>query len=94
MPASPTRDQIIEALRGVIDVQTRRDIVSLGWVAGVNASEGAISVKLALTAPGFSQREEIIRRSRETLEKLPGVRTGHRSQFAPRRARPGAPPGF
>jgi ATP-binding protein involved in chromosome partitioning len=75
MPATPTREQIIEALRGVTDSQTRRDIVSLGWVAGVTANEGAISVKLALTAPGFSQREEVIRRSRETLEKLPGVRT-------------------
>jgi len=75
MPASPTRDQIIEALRGVLDSQTRRDIVSLGWVAGVTANEGAISVRLALAAPGFSQREEVIRRSRETLEKLSGVRT-------------------
>ena len=75
MPATPTRDQIIEALRGVIDGQTRRDIVSLGWVAGVHSDNGAISIRLALTAPGFSQREEVVRRSRETLERLPGVRT-------------------
>ena len=95
MPASPTRDQIIEALRNVIDAQTRRDIVSLGWVAGLQSNDGAISIKLALTTPGFTQREEIIRRSRETLEKLPGVRTVvievNSTQAAPAQASPAVP---
>ena len=75
MPASPTRDQIIEALRRVTDIQTQRDIVSLGWLAGVYVSEAAISIKLALPSSGFSHRDEMLKRAREAVEKLPGVRT-------------------
>ena len=75
MPAAPTRDQIIEALRRVNDIQTQRDIVSLGWLSGVYVSEAAISIKLALPATGFSHRDEMLKRAREAVEKLPGVRT-------------------
>src|SRR5208282_5530114 len=76
MAAAPTREQILEALHGVADPQSHRDILSLGWVADARAQDGAISLKLALpTTTGFSHREDIIRRTREAVEKLPGVRT-------------------
>jgi len=75
MPSPITREAILNALRGVADSQTRRDIVSLGWVAEARAEDGAVSLKLALPSPGFSQREQIIHQARQVLEKLPGVRT-------------------
>ncbi|HMD31248.1 MAG TPA: iron-sulfur cluster assembly protein, partial [Candidatus Acidoferrales bacterium] len=75
MSSPPTRDTILNALRGVADPQTRRDIVSLGWIGDVRADDGAISLKLTLPATGFAQREQIINQARQTVEKLPGVRT-------------------
>ena len=75
MPDPVTRDAILNALRGVIDSQTRRDIVGLGWIGDVRAEDGAVSLKLALPSPGFSQREQIIQQARQAVEKLPGVRT-------------------
>jgi ATP-binding protein involved in chromosome partitioning len=75
MPDLVTRETILNALRGVTDSQTRRDIVSLGWIAEARAEAGAVSLKLALPSPGFSQREQIIQQARQAVEKLPGVRT-------------------
>jgi ATP-binding protein involved in chromosome partitioning len=75
MSSQITRDAILTALRGVADPQTRRDVVSLGWIGDVRADDGAVSLKLTLPAPGFAQREQIIQQARQTVEKLPGVRT-------------------
>jgi ATP-binding protein involved in chromosome partitioning len=91
MAGAPTREQILEALHGVTDPQTKRDILSMGWVADARADNGAVSLKLALpTTLGFSQRDEIIRRSKEVVEKLPGVRTVVIEVGAPAQARPPA----
>jgi ATP-binding protein involved in chromosome partitioning len=75
MADQPAREQILQALRGVADPQTKRDLVSLGWITALRAEDGAVSLKLALPAPGFSQRDELVKRTREVLEKLPGVRS-------------------
>src|SRR5271156_1718283 len=75
MSSPLTRDTILNALRGVADPQTRRDIVTLGWIGDVRADDGAVSLKLTLPSPGFAQREQIISQARQTVEKLPGVRT-------------------
>jgi len=75
MASAITRDTVLNALRGVTDSQTRRDIVQLGWVAEARVEpDGAVSLKLALPSPGFSQREQIVHDARKAVEKLPGVR--------------------
>src|SRR5215212_2156019 len=49
----PTRDQILEALKVVIDPELHRDIVELGMVRNVDISEqGAVNVTVSLTTPG------------------------------------------
>jgi len=76
MASAITRETVLAALRGVADSQTRRDIVSLGWVADARVEpDGTVSLKLGLPSPGFSQREQIVRGARLAVEKLPGVRS-------------------
>jgi len=89
MAAAPTREQILEALHHVADPQTQRDILSMGWVADVRAENGAISLKLGLpTTMGFSHRDDVIRLSKEAVERVPGVRTVVIEVGAPAQAKP------
>ena len=49
----PTRDQILEALKVVIDPELHRTIVELGMVRSIDISEqGAVNVTVSLTTPG------------------------------------------
>jgi ATP-binding protein involved in chromosome partitioning len=49
----PTRDQILEALKVVIDPELHRSIVELGMVRNIDISEqGAVNVTVSLTTPG------------------------------------------
>ena len=53
MEAMPTREQILEALRVVIDTELRQDIVTLGMVRSIQVSDGGIAdVTVSLTTPG------------------------------------------
>ncbi len=49
----PTRDQILEALKVVIDPELHKDIVTLGMVRSIDiADTGAVNVTVSLTTPG------------------------------------------
>src|SRR6185436_8928308 len=49
----PTREQILEALKVVIDPELHRNIVELGMVRNIDISElGAVNVTVSLTTPG------------------------------------------
>src|SRR6201995_5110647 len=49
----PTRDQVLEALKAVIDPELHRNIVELGMVRSIEISEqGAVNVTVSLTTPG------------------------------------------
>ncbi|MBV9003467.1 MAG: DUF59 domain-containing protein, partial [Solirubrobacterales bacterium] len=49
----PTRDQVIDALRTVIDPELRRDIVELEMVRSVEIHpNGVVDVMVSLTTPG------------------------------------------
>jgi ATP-binding protein involved in chromosome partitioning len=53
MEAMPTREQILEALRVVIDPELRQDIVTLGMVRSIKVSDGGVvDVTVSLTTPG------------------------------------------
>ena len=53
MEAMPTRDQILEALKVVIDPELRRDIVELDMVRSIEIKDGGIvDVTVSLTTPG------------------------------------------
>src|SRR6187551_684269 len=53
MGAMPTREQVLEALKVVIDPELHRNIVELGMVRSVDISDqGAVNVTVSLTTPG------------------------------------------
>ena len=49
----PTREEIQDVLRGVIDPELRKDIVTLGMVRSIEQpEEGRVDVIVSLTTPG------------------------------------------
>ena len=53
MEPMPTREQILEALRVVIDPELRRDIVELEMVRSIDVKDGGVvDVTVSLTTPG------------------------------------------
>jgi ATP-binding protein involved in chromosome partitioning len=53
MQGMPTRDQVLEALKVVIDPELRRSIVELGMVRSIDFRDaGVVDVTVSLTTPG------------------------------------------
>ena len=71
------RDEIIDALRGVLDPELHRSIVDLGMVGDVSVDGGRVHVAIKLTVAGCPLKAEIQRRVSETLVAVPGVEGVH-----------------
>lgn len=72
--APPTDDDVLAALRGVIDPELGADIVELGMARGASITDdGAVTVTIALTTSGCPLRAQIQREVRTRIEGLPGV---------------------
>ncbi|WP_376788666.1 Mrp/NBP35 family ATP-binding protein [Thermoflexus sp.] len=70
----PTVEQIMQALRRVIDPELGRDIVSLGMVRDVQVEGDRVSLTVVLTTPACPLTERIEADIRAALQALPGVR--------------------
>jgi ATP-binding protein involved in chromosome partitioning len=91
-PAVPTQASLTEALRGVIDPASGRDIVAAGLVAAVEVREGAVHAAL-LTDRAQAAAMESVRRAAETvLAAQPGVAKASVVLTAHKAAAPPAPP--
>ncbi len=70
----PTKDQIIDSLRVVIDPELRRDIVELEMVRSVDIHEnGVVDVMVSLTTPGCPIRSHFQDGVASAVRKLDGV---------------------
>src|ERR1700741_2084345 len=70
----PTRDQVIDSLRSVIDPELRRDIVELEMVRSVDVHEnGVVDVMVSLTTPGCPIRSHFQTGVADAIRKLDGV---------------------
>jgi ATP-binding protein involved in chromosome partitioning len=67
---TPTKEQITEALKGVIDPELRRSIVELGMVKDITIDGEAVSVVVALTIAGCPLRNEIQTRVTGALTEI------------------------
>jgi ATP-binding protein involved in chromosome partitioning len=76
----PTKDQVNEALRPVIDPELRRSIVDLGMVRSIEISpDGQVDVVVSLTTAGCPIRghfQEAVTRQVSDLEGVTGVGVG------------------
>src|SRR5437764_2571838 len=70
----PTRDQVIDSLRSVIDPELRRDIVELEMVRSVDVHEnGVVDVMVSLTTPGCPIRNHFQTGVADAVSELEGV---------------------
>lgn len=67
------REDIIDALRKVMDPELGRDLVSLGMVKEVEVDGSRVSVNVALTTPACPLKSHIERGVREAILSIPGV---------------------
>jgi ATP-binding protein involved in chromosome partitioning len=70
----PTRDQILEALKAVIDPELRRDIVELDMVRSIDVhANGVVDVTVSLTTAGCPIRNHFQDGVRNAVTALEGV---------------------
>jgi len=70
----PTREQVIDALRSVVDPELRRDIVELGMVRSLEVHpNGVVDVTVSLTTPGCPIRNHFQTAVTSTIRELEGV---------------------
>jgi ATP-binding protein involved in chromosome partitioning len=67
-------DDILGALRQVIDPDLHRDLVTLGMIEGVEIREGVVSFTLVLTTSACPLKEQIEADVRAAVMAVPGVR--------------------
>ncbi|MGD1212042.1 MAG: Mrp/NBP35 family ATP-binding protein [Candidatus Acidiferrales bacterium] len=65
---------VMEALRGVIDPELQKDLVTLGMVKNIEVNDGIVSLGVTLTTPACPLKDTIERDVRAALAKVPGVR--------------------
>ena len=74
MDLMPTRDQVLDSLRSVIDPELRRDIVELEMVRSIDVHDnGVIDVMVSLTTPGCPIRSHFQTGVAEAVAKLDGI---------------------
>lgn len=72
--ALPTKDQVNEALRGVIDPELRRSIVELGMVRSIEIHDsGRVEVVVSLTTAGCPIRSHFEQAVAQRVGELEGV---------------------
>jgi ATP-binding protein involved in chromosome partitioning len=78
--AMPTREQVTEALRSVIDPELRRSIVDLGMVRSIDFfDQGRVDVVVSLTTPGCPIRshfQQAVSQSVAALDDVSQVNVG------------------
>lgn len=71
--SQPTPEAVLDALRGIVDPDLHKDIVTLGFVQGLQVKDGTVSFRIQLTTPACPVRDEMEREARERVGALPGV---------------------
>ena len=70
---SPTKEQVLEALKQVYDPEIPVDIVNLGLVYDVAVGDGLVRLKMTTTSPGCPVGEFLAQEVKRAVETLEGV---------------------
>jgi ATP-binding protein involved in chromosome partitioning len=68
-----TEQQVLDALRQVVDPDLHRDIVSLGFVKDLTVDGGAVRFKVELTTPACPVKDQLKAQCEEVVSALPEV---------------------
>ncbi len=72
-PPTVTENQVLDALRPIVDPDFRKDIVELGFVKDVAINGGDVSFAIELTTPACPIKDEFQREAQARVEALDGV---------------------
>lgn len=70
---SPTKEQVLEALKKVYDPEILVDIVNLGLVYGVAIEDGIVRLKLTTTSPACPVGDFLAQEVERAVRTLDGV---------------------
>lgn len=70
---APAREQVLEALGGVLDPELGMSVVELGLVYDIEIVNGAVAITMTLTAPGCPVHEVMPGWIRQAVSAVPGV---------------------
>jgi ATP-binding protein involved in chromosome partitioning len=73
MPDPATQDDILQALKTVVDPNTGQDLVSQKTIKGVRIANGAVALTVELGYPGRSQHAALRQACVAAVQALPGV---------------------
>ena len=73
--ASPTVEDVMDALANVIDPELGLDFVELGLVYGVEVNDGHVHVTFTLTTPGCPIGPQVNEQIEEFVGELDGVKS-------------------
>ena len=68
------QDELIKALKGVMDPDLGRDIVSLNMVRDIRIEGNRVSFKLVLTTPACPMKARMEADARQAVSSIPGVK--------------------
>ncbi len=68
-----TPDIVLDALKGVMDPDLRRDIVSLGFIQALSIDGGRVSFSIELTTPACPVKDLMKAQAEGLVRALPGV---------------------
>ena len=71
--SQPTKEQVLDALRNIIDPDLGRDIVSLGFVREPAICDGTVKVTINLTTPACPVKDQMKTKAEELVGALAGV---------------------
>ncbi len=71
--ASPSPDQILEALRPIEDPDFKRSIVDLGFVKNIEIDGGRVAFRIELTTPACPVKDQFREAASRAVSALPGV---------------------
>ena len=71
----PNADQVLDALRPIVDPDFNKNIVDLGFVKNIQIDGDQVAFDIELTTPACPVKAEFERAARERVEALDGVAT-------------------
>lgn len=91
VPMPITSEEVLGALRSVMDPDLHRDIVTLGFVQDMNIDGGAVSFKIQLTTPACPVKDLLKQQAEDAVSALAGVHSVHIEMTAQVRERKTSP---
>ncbi len=68
-----TDEQLIDALRQVIDPELMVNIVDLGLIYSVNQTDSKVAVEMTLTSPACPAGPQLVQQAKMALERLEDI---------------------